>query len=460
MSSKYERLIAGNSAEKAVENWRAVPVPPEAKNDFQEVGSKTLVHLVPIFFLWIGLAVVISAWDLIVFPLNFLWLFVIGLYLRYKRHGDVYLKYQFQTFSWAFWIGSLILYVCIAIVMMILFFVCMGPYLSDLQEKWDARPSQSECDYYGAQGEVQCENQGCVVTRGECDQPNSSQFLALNSEWFTERPGVWFLGILAASIIALLEEGIKYYWMRRACLVNLPKPDHMSRVFIETVLSFGIMAGLGLGTGEAVMYTVWAIENSWIVAGAIMYHLIWKTPFHIVTGFMTACNLTRNMLMNKEYDMPWYRCILESTLFHAVYDIFTFFLYMWLLKYTSSITVILFLNFLMNGFGIFLGFRAKKVLADELINYQLTYNPDADDFEDEDFRKGGGGPEPMRMTYTNSEQPADSEEPFSGRQQFQAQPKQKQRGKQPTQSDFKRAEKLARQGSNSTISVGGGKIEH
>ena len=78
------------------------------------------------------------------------------------------------------------------------------------------------------------------------------------------------------------------------------------------------------------------------------------------------------MLMNQQYDMPWYRCILESTIYHAAYDLFNFFIYMMLLEYTSSITIILFLNMLMNGVGVFLGFRAKKLLEDELMDYQLV----------------------------------------------------------------------------------------
>ena len=76
--------------------------------------------------------------------------------------------------------------------------------------------------------------------------------------------------------------------------------------------------------------------------------------------------------MNQQYDMPWYRCILESTIYHAAYDLFNFFIYMLLLEYTSSVTIILFLNMLMNGVGVFLGFRAKKLLEDELMNYQLV----------------------------------------------------------------------------------------
>jgi hypothetical protein len=267
----------------------------------------------------------------------------------------------------------------------------------------------------------------------------------MNSDYLTRKVGVWFLGLFTAFTVAFMEEGIKYYWMRRACLINLPKPDHMSRIFIETVLSFGIMAGLGIGTGESILYTVFAIDDAWVVTGAVVYHLIWKTPFHILTGFLTACNLTRNMLMNRQYDMPWYRCIFESTLFHGCYDVFTFFMYMALLKYTSSITVILFLNFLMNGFGMFLGFRAKRVLGDELVNYQVEFNPSRSDFDDSDFKKSSNKrPEPLRMGVHQSEK---SDEMFpSQRQQFAQREKNSRKGrKKPSAQDYRDAQRLANQ---------------
>jgi len=456
----YEPIVGHDTNRGNVDefkNWTAVPVPPNAKNDCMEMAQKTLPHIAPLFLCWILLSVLISPWDLLVFPGNFLWALVVGLYYRYKRHADVYLKYQFQTFSWSLWVGSLMKFICVTILLIILFFVCMSHYLNDLKDMWDARPSQNECDYYGSQGSEQCENQGCVVVRGDCLEPNGRQFLAANSEFFRKKAGVWIMGILMAVIVAFLEEGIKYYWMRRACLVNLPKPDHMSRIFIETVLSFGIVAGLGIGIGEACMYTLFVLDDAFVVMGTIVYHLIWKTPFHMVTGFLTACNLTRNMLMNQQYDMPWYRCILESTIYHAAYDLFNFFIYMLLLEYTSSVTIILFLNMLMNGIGVFLGFRAKKLLEDELMNYQLHYNPTADDFDDEDFKKGGGGPEPIAMGYRASSRK--DEEDFGGRTQFT--PKQAGPDKgSVSKEDLLAADRLANQVPGKKAgSLGGGYVD-
>ena len=74
--------------------------------------------------------------------------------------------------------------------------------------------------------------------------------------------------------------------------------------------------------------------------------------------------------MNKVHKMPWYRCIMESVLFHSFYDAVTFFLLFSLIVFKSSTFIVGCLIFLLNLFGVFLGLRERAQLQDELEKYE------------------------------------------------------------------------------------------
>eukprot|EP00494_Astrolonche_serrata_P033678 UN33947 len=123
--------------------------------------------------------------------------FTISVVVFFWWHGVRYfhgvkLTEGFRTFSWTFWFGQIIALIVEAILFIIGALLFLGSDLSVLANRWNNRPSKSECNGYG--NEDQCKENDCsweADNDGECGRQTKEDFVYDNHECLLTKATMW-----------------------------------------------------------------------------------------------------------------------------------------------------------------------------------------------------------------------------------------------------------------------------